>query len=360
MASEDYDRMKELKEFDESKMGVKGLSDSGITSIPRFFIHPPQTLSQLKPSSSSSFQIPVIDLSNLESPHHRPNILDQIREASRTWGFFQVINHGVAVSALGETINSIKSFHDQPQQVKAKYYKREEGHGVMFASNNDLYRSEAAAWHDSLQVWLAPAPPEVENIPAICRREVVAWDADAKKVAESVMELLSEGLGLERDRFKELTFSETRVLVGHCYPYCPQPDLTMGIISHTDPTVMTVLLQNQVPGLQVKHGDEWVDVKPITGGLIINVGDFLQIVSNGQYKSVEHRVSANSCKQPRISIVMFFNLAKWKDGDRHGPLPELLSPEKPAIYRDFTKQEYMDNFYSNGIDGKSFLTKITI
>ena len=101
MASADYDRMKEVKEFSESKIGVKGLSDSGITSIPRIFIHPPQTLSQLKSTSSSSFSsihTPVIDLSNLDSPHHRPKIVDQIREASKTWGFFQVINHGVALS----------------------------------------------------------------------------------------------------------------------------------------------------------------------------------------------------------------------------------------------------------------------
>lgn len=363
MASADYDRMKEVKEFSESKIGVKGLSDSGITSIPRIFIHPPQTLSQLKPTSSSSFSsihIPVIDLSNLDSPHHRPKIVDQIREASKTWGFFQVINHGVALSVLEETVNAVKSFHDQPHQVKAKISVGEERRGVVYTSNNDLYRSEAATWHDYLQVWMAPQPPEVERMPEICRREVIAWDTHAKKVAETLMELLSEGLGLEPGKFKELTFSDTRLFVGVCYPHCPQPDLTMGLASHTDPTVLTVLLQNHVPGLQVKHGDEWVDVKPVPGGLIINAGDFLQIVSNGEYNSIQHRVIANPCKEPRISIVMFFSLAKWKESDSYGPLPELLSPEKPAIYRNFTKQEYDDNFYSKGLDSKSFIDKIRI
>ena len=111
---------------------------------------------------------------------------------------------------------------------------------------------------------------------------MVAWDKSATEVAETVMELLCEGLGLEAGKFKELTFLDVRVLVGHCYPYCPQPDLTVGITSHTDPGVITVLLQNHVPGLQVKHGDEWVNVKPVPGGLIINAGDFLQVkcVSN--------------------------------------------------------------------------------
>lgn len=357
------DRMKEVKEFDESKIGVKGLSDSGITSIPKIFIHPPETLADLKSSSKSSCsEIPLIDLSNLNSPVHRSKIVDQIREAASTWGFFQVINHGIPLSVLDDTIAAIKAFHEQPPEVKAKHYLREEERGVMYSSNNDLYRTKAASWHDSLQVWTGPEPPKVEEIPEICRQEVVAWDMQATKVAETVEELLSEGLGLEANKFKELTFANSRALVGHCYPYCPQPDLTVGIKSHTDPGIVTVLLQNQIPGLQVKHGEaeEWVDVKPLPGGLIINIGDFLQIVSNGQYRSVQHRVVANSYKEPRISIVIFFNLEKWKGSGYHGPLPELLSPERPAIYRDFTMQEFHENFYSKGLDSKSLIEKIKI
>ncbi|EEF32055.1 1-aminocyclopropane-1-carboxylate oxidase homolog 4 [Ricinus communis] len=357
-----YDRMEEVKKFDESKMGVKGLSDSGITSIPKFFIHSPQSLADLKPKASqTSITIPIIDLSNINSNDHRAQIIIQIKEAASSWGFFQVINHGVPQSVLDSTLRAIKSFHELPREVKSKYYKREEGKGVMYASNNDLYRAEAACWHDSLQVWMGPVPANVEEIPEICREEVVEWDASAKGVAEAVMELLSEGLGLQAGKFKELTFSEIRALVGHCYPYCPQPDLTLGIMPHTDPGVMTVLLQDEIGGLQVKHGDDWVDIKPVNGGLIINVGDFLQIVSNGEYKSVEHRVLANSSKEPRISVVEFFNLSKWKGSDDyHGPLPELLSPEKPAIYRNFTKQEFHENFYSKGLDSKSLVEKLKI
>ncbi|XP_062166490.1 1-aminocyclopropane-1-carboxylate oxidase homolog 1-like [Alnus glutinosa] len=358
-AASGYDRMKELKEFDESKIGVKGLSDSGITSIPRFFVHPPETLSDLK-SSSTCTSIPVIDLSAANSTTRRRQIVEQVKEAATTWGFFQVINHGVPMSELDDTINAIKAFHEEPHAVKSKYYKRDEAQGVMYASNNDLYRANAAAWHDSLQAWMGPRPPKVEDIPEVCRNEVVAWDKRATEVAEIVMEFLSEGLGLEAGKFKELTFSDGRVFVGHCYPYCPQPDLTVGITSHTDPGVVTVLLQNHVPGLQVKHGDEWVNVNPVPGGLIINVGDFLQIISNGEYKSVQHRVLANSYNEARISIVMFFNIGTLKEDDYCGPLPELLSWEKPAIYRNFTMKEYLENFYHKGLDSKSMIDKIKI
>ncbi|KAL3536088.1 hypothetical protein ACH5RR_004549 [Cinchona calisaya] len=354
------DRMKQVKDFDESKMGVKGLSDSGITTIPTIFLHPPETLRDLKSTSPTTAEIPVIDLSEVNSDTQRPRIVEEIREAAKTWGFFQVINHGVPVKVLDETISAIKAFHNQPREVKAKHYKREENHGVMYTSNNDLYRSEAACWHDSLQMWMSPQPPKADDIPEICRRQVVEWDAHATKVAENVMELLSLGLGLEAGKFKTLTFCDSRALVGHIYPPCPQPDLTMGITSHTDPGIITVLLQNQVQGLQVKHGDQWVDVKPLPGGLIINIGDFLQIVSNGEYKSVQHRVLANASKEQRISIVIFFNLLKWRERGTYGPLPELLTPEKPAVYREFTVQEFHENFYTKGLDSKSLIEKIKI
>nr|XP_011467275.1 PREDICTED: DIBOA-glucoside dioxygenase BX6-like [Fragaria vesca subsp. vesca] len=84
--SSTYDRMKEVKEFDESKMGVKGLSDSGITSIPQFFVHDPQTLSDLKPSSKRTVPatLPTIDLTRINSASLRPEIVDQIKDAAKT------------------------------------------------------------------------------------------------------------------------------------------------------------------------------------------------------------------------------------------------------------------------------------
>ena len=122
-----------------------------------------------------------------------------------------------------------------------------------------------------------PKPLDPEELPVVCKKEVIAWDLSATEVAETVMGLLSEGLWLEPGKFKELTLSESKVVSGHIYPYCPEAELTLGITAHTDPGVVTVLLQNQVEGLQVRHGDEWVNVKPRPGGLIINVGDFLQV-----------------------------------------------------------------------------------
>ncbi|KAK2988875.1 hypothetical protein RJ640_021815, partial [Escallonia rubra] len=356
----DYDRLKDVKEFDEARIGVKGLSDSGITTIPRIFIHPPENLPASK-SPSSYDGIPVIDLSGInDAVHGRPQIVQQVKEAAKEWGFFQLINHGVPLTEINDTISAFKSFHAEPLESRAKHYVRGELSGVAYTSNNDLYRSKAASWHDYVQVWRAPEVSPVDEIPAAFRKEVVAWDGHVAAVAGRAAELLADGLGLHGGRPKELGYLETRLWVGVYYPYCPQPDLTMGLSHHTDPGVLTVLVQNEVGGLQVKHGEEWVDVKPIKGSLIVNIGDFLQIVSNGEYNSVQHRVLANANKEPRISIVEFFNFGIGDGSKLYGPIPELLSPEKPALYRTFTKQEFDQNFFSKGLDSKSLVEKLWI
>ncbi|XP_077230354.1 1-aminocyclopropane-1-carboxylate oxidase homolog 4-like [Tasmannia lanceolata] len=349
----EYDRAKEVKEFDDSKMGVKGLVESGTKTIPRFFIHPPENLTGLK-SPPPTAGIPIIDLSGLNS-HRRSEIVEQIREASSRWGFFQVFNHGISDSVLDEAISAVKAFHEQPLDVRARYYSREMGKGFSYNSNFDLFRSKAATWRDTLQMKTGPEPPELDHIPAICRRELCGWDQKAKWLAEVVMELLCEGLGVGPEKLKELTCLEGRTMVAHYYPECPQPDLTLGLGSHSDPDVLTVLLQDGVRGLQVKHGEEWVDVKPLPGGVVINIGDLLQIISNDEYKSAEHRVLANPSHDPRISIAIFFNPSIRGDFDFFGPLPELLSPEKPAIYRNFTVTEFMRKLFSRELGGNTLI-----
>ncbi|XP_059655348.1 1-aminocyclopropane-1-carboxylate oxidase homolog 3-like [Cornus florida] len=345
---QNYDRLKEVKQFDDSKVGVKGLVDSGLTSIPRFFHHPPETRpTQPTPDSTSAPRtIPVVDFSQ-----PRSTVVDQIRRASSSLGFFQIINHSVPQGALDRMIAGIKDFNEQPTEIKAQHYHREAGRGAAFSTNFDLYQSKAASWRDTLQIRLGPTPPDYDSLPEVCRAAVAEWDPEIRRLGEDLMGLLSEGLGLSKDRLKELSCLDGRVMAAHYYPYCPQPDLTVGLTSHTDPGVLTMVLQNQVSGLQVKYGEDWVDVEPVSGALVINIGDILQIISNEEYKSVEHRVLANPHLDARISIAVFFNPGAREN--LFGPLPELVSQEKPAVYREFVYADFMGKFFTKELDGKS-------
>ncbi|KAK9742873.1 hypothetical protein RND81_03G202400 [Saponaria officinalis] len=344
-----YDRLKELNDFDNTKLGVKGLVDSGITHVPRIFHHSPETLFDIQQSVSNDDHdlIPVVDMSR---PHQE--LVQRIQEASAKFGFFQVVNHGVPVTVLDRLLKAIKAFHELPPEEKIKCYDRNwntTGKGASFFSNHDLFYSKAASWRDTLQFRLGPVSINPNVIPIVCREEVTEWEKEVKLLAERLVGFLSEGLGLSSDRLKGVPYLGQVGMSAHYYPHCPEPTKTVGIASHTDLGILTVLLQDQVGGLQVKYNDKWIDLKPVHGALVINIGDLFQIISNDKYKSGEHRVIANPFKEARVSVGVFFN--PGIADNIYGPLPELVSDENPALYKEFKFSDLVARFLSKELGG---------
>lgn len=166
-----YNRFQELKAFDESKAGVKGLVDSGITKLPKIFVRPPEDLAAADPVSDNpagaQFTIPVIDLDGLTG--ERSGVVAGVRRAAETVGFFQVVNHGIPVKVLEETMAAVHEFHELPQELKAEYYSREQMKKVKYGSNFDLYQSKYANWRDTLFCVMGPDPLDPQELPPICR-----------------------------------------------------------------------------------------------------------------------------------------------------------------------------------------------
>lgn len=162
-----FDRYQELKSFDESKAGVKGLVDSGIVKIPRIFIRPPEEIDADNFEESLQYTIPMIDLRDLTS--RRAETVSAVLEAARNVGFFQVVNHGIPTSLLEEMLAATKAFHELPRDVRAKYYTREPKRKVKLSSNFDLYKSKFANWRDTLFCLTGPDPLDPEELPSVCR-----------------------------------------------------------------------------------------------------------------------------------------------------------------------------------------------
>lgn len=165
----DYNRTKELKEFDDTKAGVKGLVDAGIVSIPKMFIRPAEELVEELNSCQTNIEVPTIDLSNIQDDSRRKEIVDEVRIASEEWGFFQVINYGIPLSVLDEMIDGVRMFNEQDLELKKEVYSRDATKKVRFNSNFDLYASQTADWRDTLTLSFLDSDPDPNEMPAVCR-----------------------------------------------------------------------------------------------------------------------------------------------------------------------------------------------
>ncbi|KAF7837745.1 1-aminocyclopropane-1-carboxylate oxidase-like protein 1-like [Senna tora] len=359
-----YDRKTEVKAFDDSKAGVKGLLDSGITNIPRMFHSPNLNPSHESSPSNSNLSIPIIDLQHINNNSHlRAQVIDQIGSTCHHWGFFQIINHGIPIRVLDEMVNGIRRFHDQDTEVRKQYYSRDSNRKVSYVSNFHLYRDQAANWRDTLGFKMGPDPPKPEEMPQVCREIVIEYSEKVRELGFTMLELLSEALGLKPTFLKEMDCGEGLLVLSHYYPPCPEPELTMGTTNHTDTNFITILLQDQMGGLQVLHQDQWLNVPPMHGALVVNVGDLLQLITNDKFISVYHRVLARKIG-PRISVASFF--VKFDGGSNggeskvYGPIKQLLSEKNPAIYRDTSMKEFLTHYYAKGLDGNSSLNPFKI
>jgi hypothetical protein len=167
-------RLRDLKAFDDTNAGVKGLVDAGATALPSFFHHPPENLP--KPvdtarQAGGNFTIPVIDLASATTTDQtrRAKVVGEVLAAAKKVGFFQVVNHGVPEAAMSQMLAAVRSFNEEPAEAKRVYYTRDEGRRVRYQTNFDLFQSPAANWRDTLYFEMEPNGPTAEEIPPACR-----------------------------------------------------------------------------------------------------------------------------------------------------------------------------------------------
>ncbi|KAJ1289048.1 hypothetical protein BS78_02G135500 [Paspalum vaginatum] len=335
--------------------GVRHLCERGtISKLPARYVLPPsdRPAPAEQPPRTSSL-LPVIDLARLRVPAERAAALADLDAACRDCGFFQVLGHGLDGGGRG-MLDVARRFFDLPFHERARYMSPDIRAPVRYGTSFNQLNDGVLCWRDFLKLVcdndLDAVVPTWPDQPIDLREVVSAYARSSRRLFRELMEAALEALGISSGAAGEVLAdcdAGSQMLMVNCFPACPEPDLTLGMPPHSDYGFLTVLLQDQVNGLEVRHADRWVLVEPLPGALVVNVGDHFEMYSNGRYKSVLHRVRVNSARS-RISVASLHSLPPERV---IGPAPELVDDQKnPRRYMDTDFATFLE--YLSSAEGK--------
>lgn len=303
--------------------------------------------------------VPTIDLQACATAEPSDAIAAEVADAAQQFGFFQIVNHGIGDELIDQVWVATRAFFSQPIAdkrtiIRSKtntrgYYDRE-------LTKNARDQKEVL---DVAQVRFPELPDDhPKNVHVVdgrnqwpdlpgFRSAIVAYLEACSGVALWLLAAFCKGLNEHPHMLHDAFDPEhTSFLRMNHYPVDDvlSADEARGVTSlgdmalhhHSDAGALTILLQDEVGGLQVASGGEWIDVKPTPGALVVNTGDMMQVWSNDRYKAALHRVLPRSGSE-RYSLPYFFNPTY---DATYAPLPgSVLDGDRPR-YREINWGEF--------------------
>ncbi|KAH9302785.1 hypothetical protein KI387_014368 [Taxus chinensis] len=339
------------------RCGATMTSDrSHCNQIPKAYIRPLSERPRLDEVALSD-DISLIDLTDLNGPN-RQLAIHQIQRACQEDGFFHVINHGVPDTDVNTMLAVATEFFTMPTEFREQFYSEDPSSVVRLSTSFNVHKENVCNWRYYLRHHCYPLEKYIDAWPSRphAYREVVGkYCREVRALVIQLLAAISESLGLEPHFLDKALGNHAQHMAINYYPRCPNPELTFGLPAHSDPNALTVLLQGHVSGLQVLRNGRWCAVQPIPNAFVVNLGDQLEVLSNGIYKSAIHRAVVN-CSEARISVPTFY--CPSPDAVIQ-PAPGLITCDNPARYRKFTYEEYYEKFWSKDLVEKTCLNSFT-
>ncbi|XP_006366938.2 flavonol synthase/flavanone 3-hydroxylase-like [Solanum tuberosum] len=349
----------ESNHWNKGNKGVKYLVENSkdMKMVPLEFVLPiPEGE---RPSMAIDGSIPVIDMSGLNGPDkQRLSTIHAISSACAQWGFFRVTNHGIEVSLIDEMLRVVEEFFNLPLEEKMRYCSENVMDPVRYGTSLNTTKKHNLHWRDFLRHYAGPLPKSYHlwpDNPPTYKQVAKEYLKEVWQLKIKIFRAISEGLGLDPDYIeRSLGVEGTQMIASNYYPACPEPNKTLGLAPHSDHGGLTILMDNGIPGLQIKCNQTWYSVPSIPGTFVVNLGDYLEILSNGKYKSIEHRGVVNT-EAARISV-----------GVGHGPaMDAIVQPASPLIkeksestFRPIVYKDYIKAQQTTVKRGKSALHEI--
>jgi len=264
--------------------------------------------------------LPIINVAALREGGDVQKIAAEIGAACRDVGFFYAIGHGIGADTLAALNSSSRKFFSLDEAEKMKIAMAKGGRawrgyfpvgGELTSGKPDnkqgLYFGEELPAYDprvraGLPLHGANLFPDsvVELKPAVLR-----FIDEATGAAHAIMEGVALSLGLDAQYFRRTYTSDPTVLF-RVFEYPAGDDESWGVGEHTDYGLLTLLAQDENGGLQVKTPGGWIEAPPVEGALVCNIGDMLDRLTGGTYRSTPHRVR-NASGKGRLSFPFFFD-----------------------------------------------------
>ncbi|XP_076915974.1 1-aminocyclopropane-1-carboxylate oxidase 3-like [Bidens hawaiensis] len=250
---------------------------------------------------------PLINMEKLNGDE-RSVTMDKIKDACENWGFFELVNHGISHELLDTVERMTKEHYKKCMEQRFKEMVTAKAlEGVKTEVDN-------IDWESTFFLCHLPNSniSEIPDLDDKYRDVMRDFAGKLEKLAEELLDLLCENLGLEKGYLKKAFYGPkskgpnfgTKV---SNYPPCPTPDLIKGLRAHSDAGGIILLFQDdKVNGLQLLKDGQWIDVPPMRHSIVVNLGDQIEVITNGRYKSVMHRVIAQT-NETRMSIASFYN-----------------------------------------------------
>jgi isopenicillin N synthase-like dioxygenase len=264
--------------------------------------------------------LPVIDVAPLLSGGDASAAAAAIGEACCDLGFFYATGHAIGADTLSALDAASRKFFALPEAEKMKIAMARGGRvwrgyfpvgGELTSGKPDkkqgLYFGEELAADDprvraGLPLHGANLFPEA--VPEL-KAAVLRFMGEATHSAHAIMEGVALSLGLDAQYFRR-TYTADPTLLFRVFEYPAGDDESWGVGEHTDYGLLTLLAQDEHGGLQVKTPSGWIDAPPIDGALVCNIGDMLDRLTGGAYRSTPHRVR-NASGKSRLSFPFFFD-----------------------------------------------------
>ena len=295
--------------------------------------------------------VPIIDLapSQADDAAGAQQVADAVARACRDYGFFQIVGHGIPEALIDQVFAETRRFFALPMAEKRKLARSKDNpRGYYDRELTKNARDLKEVFDFGLEPYPAlPSDHPKNHLPVDGYNQ---WPDDrpafkatlsdyfcaCETLGHRLLAMFCLGVGAPRDVLSPYFGSDhTSFMRLNHYPLedileaeqarevTPLGD--MALHHHTDAGVLTILLQDEVGGLQVYAQNGWRDIEPIPGALVINVGDMMQVWSNDLYPAALHRVTPIT-DRPRLSLPFFFNPSYDTDC---APLEALIGEEGP-------------------------------